>query len=391
MNILFSHKLGQALLLVTLGTYSTLTLSNLISFRDTPLGNSACDVSGSSSDRSCGSDYKILNGTADSKAGFEIKAHVAADAGSGGVFSNVKSATAELTFQKLFQYDVTRTVIIEKRGNELYQLIPKQSLKFDISYDFRISVKDESGGGEEQASFFTSNIKVTPSSSSIIPEKTVTLDSFGEVFDSAEISGQIEKEYLIDPGSSIGEISTLVELPTNFELWDDLEDPFAGYQSGDEFEQKFTDYVGVNLFLKARSEGQRNVIGQFNGGEAFVCGGQGANIGTFTGPFTLDNFNIGTVFTDACALEVGYSNNYPLADLIDLSELPPYPNDIFDPTGFFAKVEVVQTGWEERLFSPTASEPLSVSEPSVITMMALGLAGLGFARRHRKPKFSDPV
>ena len=89
LNFFVAHRASRALLLgAAVSFQSTFAPGNVITFRDTPLGNSFSDPSGSNSDRSCNSPYKIEigNGIADSTAGFSITAHTAADACNRGTF-----------------------------------------------------------------------------------------------------------------------------------------------------------------------------------------------------------------------------------------------------------------------------------------------------------------
>lgn len=330
-------------------TASTLTLGS-------PIDEGSCSKQGDSDDRSCGRDATVET-ESDTAASLTITAHAAADASQDLLNKYRAKATNQIRF--VFPYSVTRTIKVEEQNGQLVQIVPQQQLLFEFDYDFRAIVRNEVGSGDEKAVFDQATIE--------IGETSVDLGNMTVANSNTLAQDRLTENRSLDMalpvGESVGEVSFITDIPTDYGLWDDVLAPNLDYRSMNMFEQTYTGSFVVSFRMVADSYDSVNIGG--NGGEAFVCGGQASDLSSFL----IDD--IGGL--RGCDIEY-YTPPCDIEDPLNCNPLDFYT----DPTGFMGDITLIETGTVTRPFT-AAPVPL----PAAVWMFTAGL-GLLFGLSSRR-------
>ncbi len=328
-----SFALGLALL-----AFTTTAQANTINF-GTPTFTGSCTQSGNAGDRSCSNAATVTNGANDATANLAIVAQASADH---GITTN-PTAIADVLVSYTIPYTVTRTW--NTTPGAIPQLvIPNQTITLNLNLAGEVA-KDNSQatGGLGQAILDVSAGNVSSARfGSVSFGSDVSQTGGGGLARSPfnvavpDISGAAGRNF---DGASVGEISLVAQIPTNYRDWVDLNgDVWGPYPPLDGWNaiahsgtQSFTDTLTVSFRLRAESRNSGSV--STTGGEALACAGQTSPLGSFV----LDN-------AAACG------------------------------NGFTIAASVTQTGTTSAL----------VPEPGTLMLIGSGLAGLvAFGARRR--------
>jgi hypothetical protein len=249
--------------------------------------SSVCSQSGNSADRSCSSTATVSNGANDNTAYANIRAQASADQGP----TTNPTAIADITVSYSIPYTVTRTWNTTT-GPTPQLVIPTQQITLNFNLSGEVS-KDNSqvGGGLGQALLDVSTGNVTSARFGSVSFGSDVSQTGGgglarSTFNVAtpDITGVAGRTF----DGSAGEISLVVQIPTNYRDWTDIfapnlyptynwnSTPYSGTQS-------FTDTLTVSFRLRAESRASGSI--STTGGEALACAGQTSPLGSFD----LDN------------------------------------------------------------------------------------------------------
>jgi hypothetical protein len=288
--------LASALGLLLLATTAQ---ANTINF-GTPVNLSSCSTSGNAADRSCTNSASVNNGVNDATASAAIIGQSSADHG----LTTNATAIADMTVSYQIPYTVTRTWN-STPGPVPQLVIPTQQITLNLNLSGEVS-KDNSqvGGGLGQALLDVSSGNVT---SARFGSVTFGVDrsqtgggglartQFNDTV--PDITGTAGRNF---DGPSVGEISLIAQIPTNYRDWVDLDgDVWGPYPPNDGWNaiahsgtQSFTDTLTVTFRLRAESRPSGSI--STTGGEALACAGQKSPLGGFD---LDDAANCGSGFT----------------------------------------------------------------------------------------------
>jgi len=245
-----------------------------------------CSLSGNSGDRSCTNTASVTNGANDNTASANVRGQASADH---GITTN-PTAIADTTVTYDIPYTVTRTLSVnDVPPGPALASVPIQSISFDITFSGS-AAKDNSQatGGLGQATVFTASL------TSLTSKFTATSYAGASHTGGGGLAVTNFTRTTPDPsygttvnfsGAAVGEISLLIQIPTDYRLWTDELSPFAlDYVNGPHnVTQSFTDTLRVSFRLRAESRPSGSI--STTGGEALACAGQTSPLGGFV----LDN------------------------------------------------------------------------------------------------------
>jgi hypothetical protein len=294
---LLSYALG---LLLLAGTAQ----ANTITFGSWNGAATTCSLAGNANDRSCTHTGTVNNGALDATANAAVVAQSSADQGP----TTNPTAIADMTVNYSIPYTVTRTWT-STTGPVPQLVIPTQTITLNLNLSGEVS-KDNSqiGGGLGQALLDAGLTISTTRFGSVVFGSDVSQTGGGGLarstfnFTVPDISGSAGRNF---DGASVGEISLVAQIPTNYRDWVDLDgDVWGPYPPNDGWNstphsgtQSFTDTLTVSFRLRAESRASGSI--STTGGEALACAGQTSPLGSFD----LDNAaNCGSGFTIAASV-----------------------------------------------------------------------------------------
>lgn len=274
--------------------------ANTINF-GTLTDNTTCSLSGNAGDRECTHSASVNNGANDATASMALVGQVSADH---GITTN-PTAIADMTISYVIPYTVTRTWT-STTGPIPQLVIPTQQITLNLNLSGEVS-KDNSQttGGLGQALLDVSAGNVTSARFGSVSFGADVSQTGGgglarSTFNTAvpDITGVAGRTF----DGSAGEIVAVINIPTNYRDFTDLDGSVFGYPTGwnstvHSGTQSFTDTLTVSFRLRAESRASGSV--STTGGEALACAGQTSSLGSFA----LDNAaNCGSGFTIAATV-----------------------------------------------------------------------------------------
>lgn len=269
--------------------------ANTINF-GTLTDNTTCSLAGNASDRECTHSASVNNGANDATASMAIVGQASADH---GITTN-PTAIADMTISYVIPYTVTRTWT-STTGPIPQLVIPTQQITLNLNLSGEVS-KDNSQttGGLGQALLDVSAGNVTSARFGSVSFGADVSQTGGgglarSTFNTAvpDITGTAGRTF----DGSAGEIVAVINIPTNYRDFVDLDGSVFPYPTGwnstvHSGTQSFTDTLTVSFRLRAESRASGSV--STTGGEALACAGQTSSLGSFA----LDNAaNCGSGFT----------------------------------------------------------------------------------------------
>jgi hypothetical protein len=184
-------------------------------------------------------------------------------------------ARVDYTYTWNAPYTITRTVGVVP-GNPAQLSVPLQQVAFTITFAGAVSLDDDTLPIEAARIF--DGISVS-SLGGLITSVSYTganrVDSDGTT---AVNQGPTGRTWNTAAGSSVGEVSILLDIPTTYNVWTDFLAPFATDASGGtNYVQSFTDTLQVSFRVRAESLAGSGT----NGAEAIACAGLSSTLGAF--------------------------------------------------------------------------------------------------------------
>jgi hypothetical protein len=269
---------------------STPAGANTLNFGSITSSATACTTAGNSGDRSCTHTGSVTNGVNDATASANVRGQSSADH---GITTN-PTAIADMSVQYDIPYTITRTVT--NPANSGWLEFPLQTITFNMTVSGQVG-KDNSqiGGG---LGLVAGALGADPDQATAY---TISAASLGGRFTTASYAGaaltgggglvRTTLSYTSpDPswaagvnasGASAGEISFVIQVPTDYREWTDLSAPLAeDYTLSHSYTQSLTDTLRVTFRLRAESRPSGSI--STTGGEAMACMGQTSPLGSFS-------------------------------------------------------------------------------------------------------------
>lgn len=225
------------------------------------------------------------NGALDNTASFQVRAQVSADE---GLATNADVAV-DLTVTYDIPYTITRTVtgVFDGIGYNIASA-PSQTVTFTITTRGDVA-KDNSQatGGLGNALAFNGTMS---SLGSRFAAQTINIAASqlgGGGVASTDLNTSDVGSWVTganSSGAAAGEISLLVQVPTDYRMWSDFAAPVAiDYTNPWNVTQSLTDTLRISFRLRVESRASGSI--STTGGEAIACFGQTSGMGSFA----LDN------------------------------------------------------------------------------------------------------
>lgn len=248
-------------------------------------GSSLTQNDGNAADKSNTRTASINNGALDNTASFQIRAQVSADEG----LATNPDVAVDLTVQYDIPYTITRTVSgVLNGGTYKDASAPTQTVTFTITTKGDVA-KDNSQatGGLGNALSFNGTMS---SLGSRFAAQTINIAASqlgGGGVASTDLNTSDVGSWITganSSGAAAGEISLLIQVPTDYRMWSDFAPPAAiNYNAPWSVTQSLTDTVRISFRLRVESRASGSV--STTGGEAISCFGQTSTMGSFA----LDN------------------------------------------------------------------------------------------------------